>query len=84
MTGYFSKSISEKIVSARYYSEIGQVAYLKLDDVQSRCFDVPSFFKVMSTCFGNLSEMMSVVMTKSESAQEAPYLLNEMFSEKVS
>ena len=84
MTGYFSKSISERIVSAQYYSEIGQTAYLKLDDVQSRCFDVPSFFKVMSTCFENLAEMMSVVMTKNESAQETPYLLNEDFSKKVS
>ncbi|MEX1100062.1 MAG: hypothetical protein WEB87_06530, partial [Bacteriovoracaceae bacterium] len=47
LTGYFSKSIGDKLLSSDYYARIGQMAYEKLDAAQPRCFDIPSFYKVM-------------------------------------
>ncbi|MCO4756032.1 MAG: hypothetical protein KC478_16240, partial [Bacteriovoracaceae bacterium] len=41
------------------------------------CFDIPSFYKIMATCFGNLAQMMSIVMDANESNQDTPYLLRE-------
>lgn len=76
MTGYFSKSINDKILGSDYYVRLGQMAYEKLDVAQPKCFDVPSFYKVMATCFENLAQMMSVIMQRSEGNQEIPYLLS--------
>lgn len=76
MTGYFSKSISEKILSNDYYIRLGQTAYEKLNGAQPRCFDIPSFYKVMATSFENLAQMMSIIMRRSEDNQEIPYLLS--------
>lgn len=75
MTGYFSKSMNDKLVSADYYIQLGQMAYEKLNSAQPKCFDIPSFYKVMSTCFENIAQMMSLVMTENEGRNELPYLL---------
>ncbi|MCO4756258.1 MAG: hypothetical protein KC478_17380, partial [Bacteriovoracaceae bacterium] len=39
MTGYFSKSINDKILGSDYYIRLGQMAYEKLDAAQPACFD---------------------------------------------
>ena len=77
MTGYFSKSINDKILGNDYYLRIGQMAYEKLNSAQPSCFDIPSFYKIMATCFENLAQMMSIIMDTNESNQATPYLLKD-------
>lgn len=86
MTGYFSKSMNDKILSSDYYMRLGQLAYQRLDNEQPRLFDIPCFYKVMATCFESLAQMMSVIMSNVEGNQEIPYLLgvSELDDRKVS
>lgn len=84
MSGYFSRSINGKILGQDYYYRLGQMAYEKLNLSQPACFDIPSFYKIMSTCFENLASMMAIVMDLNESNQDSPYLLKEGASPKQS
>lgn len=77
LTGYFSKSINDKIVSSSYYTRLGQTAYEKLNNAQPNCFDIPSFYKIMATCFENISQMLSILVEKNESQREESYLLKQ-------
>ena len=77
MSGYFSRSINDKILGHDYYYRLGQMAYEKLNASQPACFDIPSFYKIMSTCFENLASMMAIVMDLNASNQDTLYLLKE-------
>lgn len=76
MAGYFCKSFNDKILGSSYYVRLGELAYQKLDGAQSRCFDIPCFYKAMATSFEKITGLMSVVMERSEGNQKIPYLLN--------
>jgi hypothetical protein len=60
LTGYFSKSIDTKILDASYYIQIGKTAYDNMNSLAPRCYDIPSFYKMMSTCFENLIRIMMI------------------------
>lgn len=60
LTGYFSKSIDTKILDTSYYIQIGKTAYDNMNSLAPRCYDIPSFYKMMSTCFENLTRIMSI------------------------
>jgi len=60
LTGYFSKSIDTKIIDTSYYIQIGKTAYDNMNSLSPRCYDIPSFYKMMSTCFENLTRIMTI------------------------
>lgn len=60
LTGYFSKSIDSKLVDTSYYMQIGKSAYESMNSLAPRCYDIPSFYKMMATCFESLTKIMTI------------------------
>lgn len=87
--GYFSESLNKKIVDVGYYQELGQIAYRRLDKFIPDAYEMPSFFKILSGCFQNLTMIMNLVsqrdMAKSTANTEEAYLfVSELSKIKVS
>lgn len=61
--GYFSKSIDKKILDLNYYIKIGQLAYLRLNNLSPELLNIPRFYKVMATCFVNTTKLISILST---------------------
>ncbi len=62
--GYFNDSLNRKLVDARYYEEIGKMAFIRLNSFMPEAYDVPSFFKLMSKHFSDLTLLMSLASKK--------------------
>ncbi len=75
MCGFFYDSINEKIVDYRYYQEIGQVAYSRLNSFIPSFYDVNSFYKSLSRQFETLANLMQIIQRKSSDQQDSPVLL---------
>lgn len=55
LSGFFSESTKRSLVDEKYYIKIGQLAYKKMHDLERTFFDIPHFYKMMSSCFENVS-----------------------------
>lgn len=75
LCGYFSESLNSKIIDTRYYQELGQIAYGRLNSLVPSAYEVPSFFKRMSDRFSLLTSMMSIVANRLHKPYEADVLL---------
>lgn len=75
--GYFADSLNKKIVDARYYEDIGKMAYSRLNSFSPEAYDVPSFYKMMANNFGDVTLLMNLVSKKysSESDPAMPWLI---------
>lgn len=61
LCGFFYDSINEKIVDYRYYKEIGQIAYSRLNSYIPSFYDVNSFYRNLSNQFDTLATIMQIV-----------------------
>jgi hypothetical protein len=68
--GYFSESISKKIVDIQYYSKIGRMAYSHLNNVTPRFLDIPHFYGMVATCFGSLTTLMTILASRGKNSEE--------------
>lgn len=86
--GYFSESVSNKIVDTQYYSQLGKMAYSHLNNVYPSFMDIPSFYGMVATCFESLTTLMTILATKDRSGLADNNLIfrkilnNESVSEK--
>ena len=55
LSGFFSESTKGSLVDEKYYIKIGQLAYKKMYHLERTFFDIPHFYKLMSTCFESAS-----------------------------
>ena len=62
--GFFNDSLNKKLVDARYYQEIGKMAFCRLNSFTPEAYNVPSFFKLMSLHFSDLTLLMSLASKK--------------------
>ena len=61
LCGFFSDSINDKIVDARYYQDIGMLAYKRLDPEYPDYMGIPSFFKMLSYSFVAVTNLITIV-----------------------
>jgi hypothetical protein len=75
--GYFQDSLNRKIVDAKYYEDIGKIAYSRLNSFFPEAYDVPSFYKTMANNFNDVTLLMGLVAKKysSESDPAMPWLI---------
>lgn len=75
--GYFHDSLNKKLIDARYYEDIGKMAYIRLNSFAPEAYDVPSFFKLMASHFSDVTLLMGLVSKKysSESDPAMPWLI---------
>ncbi|MDA8792560.1 hypothetical protein N9N67_04905 [Bacteriovoracaceae bacterium] len=76
LSGYFSKAVKNEIVDINYYRNVGKMAYENLNEIVPQCFDVPSFFDKMSTCFYNVSILFSVMAENFGEQNKDKFLLD--------
>ncbi|GAB4016326.1 MAG: hypothetical protein Fur0010_16070 [Bdellovibrio sp.] len=75
--GYFSDSLNKKIVDTRYYQELGQIAYQRLDSFIPSFYEVNSFYKLLSSSFESVTMLMGIVSKRmmSQSLQDEAILV---------
>ncbi|WP_127718348.1 hypothetical protein [Halobacteriovorax sp. HLS] len=59
--GFFSDSLNKKLVDVKYYQEIGQAAYSKLNNLVPSFYDVDSFYYDFSKKFSNVTLLMDLL-----------------------
>ena len=64
LCGYFSESVSRKIIDVGYYHSLGVSAYKKLNILVPEVYDVENFFKQFSHSFQSVTELMGIVSQK--------------------
>lgn len=70
LCGYFSESLNRKLVDTKYYSQIGIIAYARLNACVPDAYRVPAFFKQVSNTFTNITMMINLVAEKSFAQDE--------------
>ena len=82
LLGYFEESLSRKIVSTRYYGEMGAAAYARVDEVFklwfANAFD--RVFEELSEGFGDCVRIIKQVRT---SADDEPDMLMRLYQQWV-
>ena len=63
--GYFSQSLNKKIVDISYYQQLGVSAFISLDTLIPKEFEIPSFYKKFSKHFESISNFMTILSSES-------------------
>jgi hypothetical protein len=58
LTGYFSDSISRKLVDKSYYTNLGKIAYRNMNNIKTSFFDIPNFYQMMEAFFESLCVLL--------------------------
>ncbi|MEI8347062.1 MAG: hypothetical protein WCG27_06325, partial [Pseudomonadota bacterium] len=64
LCGLFPESLEGKIVDARYYQDLGKMAYSQLDGLVPSFLDMESFYRFLARSFEMMTNLMSIVATK--------------------
>lgn len=75
LCGYFSDSLNRKLVDAKYYREIGQAAYAKLNSLVPSFYDVDSFYIQFSKNFLHVTFLMELLAREVAVKNETEKLL---------
>ena len=76
LCGYFAESLNRKIIDAKYYKDLGKIAYNRLDKLVTSAYEKDAFYKHLSSNFENLTVMIKIVSIKSQKNQDlGPYLI---------
>lgn len=75
--GFFSDSLNRKVIDAKYYEDLGRIAYSRLNSLMPNAFDTPSFYRMMSHHFNDVTLLMSLVSKKCSAASDPamPWLI---------
>jgi hypothetical protein len=61
LCGFFGNSFKKKLIGKRYYTNIGMMAYNKLNDVENVHFEMPYFYKELAASFNTLTILISAM-----------------------
>ena len=78
--GYFSSSFKTKMLNNKYYIQLGQMAYDRLNTLSPELLNMPCFYKLMATSFESLTTLISVMSRKNE-ADPFKHLLIEDYDD---
>jgi hypothetical protein len=76
--GYFSDSISNKIVDRSYYANLGVTAYKRLNISVPKVLDIPSFYDVLATSFDSLTEIIALVAKEDQSDPHKHFIFKSL------
>lgn len=65
--GFFAQSLNRKIIDIHYYENIGKKAYEQLNYFYPNHYDMPSFYKMMSLKFNDVTMLMKLVASEFDS-----------------
>ena len=73
--GFFSQSLKKKIVDITYYQELGQSAYIQLNQFIPSFYDTPLFYKSFAHNFEKVTNIMNCVAEETFSQSDCPTLI---------
>jgi hypothetical protein len=79
LCGFFSEAINKKLVDRSYYLHLGISAYQRMNAVEPKCLDVPSFYGILATSFETLTYLIA---TASKKIHQSNSNLYQMLLEK--
>lgn len=65
LCGFFSDSLNSKMVDAKYYQDVGQMAYHRLNTIVPSVYEIPRFYKKIAASFEFLSSLMRIIQQES-------------------
>ncbi len=63
------------MIDAKYYQDLGKIAYSRLNSISPEAYDMPSFYKVMANSFNGITLLMNLVSKKYSSDKDMPWLI---------
>jgi hypothetical protein len=75
LCGFFSDAINKKLVDRSYYLNLGISAYQRMNYVEPRCLDIPSFYSILATSFETLTHLIATTSRKLHNNQNNIYEL---------
>jgi hypothetical protein len=82
--GYFSESVTKKVVDVQYYAQLGKMAYGHLNNVIPSFLDIPSFYQMVATSFESLTTLMMILASKSHSESEHHLIFKKVLRSEAS
>ncbi len=75
LCGYFSESLNKKIIDVKYYSDVGTMAYSRLNAFSPQAFHVEGFYSKVAKKFETITMLMNLVSSKHETDPYSGILL---------
>lgn len=75
ISGFFSDSLNRKIIDVKYYRDIGQAAYSKLNSLVPSFYDVDSFYVEFSRSFSHATFLIDLLSRELSSKNKSEDLL---------
>lgn len=70
LCGYFTDSFNKKLFDVTYYQKLGKTAYKRLNTIIPTCYNIPSFYELLSGSFESMTFLISIVAKKSMDNKE--------------
>ena len=64
LCGYFSESLSKKLISIRYYEDVGRISYERLNCFVPSVYNVERFYYSFARLFTHITLIMNLVAQK--------------------
>lgn len=80
--GYFAESVNKKLVDTNYYAQLGKMAYGNLNNIAPSFLDIPSFYKLVATCFESLTTLLAIMASKNRRGDDKHLLFNFVTSHR--
>ena len=77
LCGFFSESLNRKLVDTRYYREVGQMAYSRLNVLIPHAYHRQAFYQLLAKVFDQLAIVIGLVSQKTlkENPQDQVFLV---------
>lgn len=82
--GYFSRSVSNKLVDAHYYAQLGKMAYGHLNSMVPNFLDIPSFYNMIATSFESMTTLMTLLASKNSTGIESNLIFKKILKDEAS
>ncbi len=81
--GYFAESVQNKLVDVHYYSQLGKMAYSHLNNVTPRFLDIPNFYGMVTTCFEQLTMLMTMMAAKNRTGNDKEAIFQKILRDEI-
>ena len=70
----FKESLNRKLNDPKYYSELGIMAYSRLNNIVPRAYELNSFYGIMASYFKVITTMIRAIAKSNFDVQKSSYI----------
>ena len=83
LCGMFKDSLNKKLNDPKYYSELGMMAYKRLNHIVPRAYELHSFYGIIASYFTVITTMISAIAKSNFDVEKSTYIYKlDNFDEK--